>query len=132
MTPHHCRPHDGPTPAAPLAAVALLTIGVWLPLSWLALGYADASYGAAANVVFGLALLGAVGLQLADDRPPLALRTLTVWIGLLLVVAPIVVRAGEQGPSAAAYVNTMLCGALVAGLGLWTSRRDRRDGPTGD
>ncbi len=112
-------------PGAPL--LGLLAIGGWLPVSWLVLGYGDASYAAAANIVLGLALLAVTALQLGDGRPPNVLRTLTVGIGLLLVFAPIVLRAGDQGRSAAAYINTMVCGLLVVGLGVWTSRRAPSD-----
>lgn len=121
-------PRQTSVPTAPRGPLwALLALGAWLPVSWLVLGYEDASYGAAADVVLGLALLVVVGLQLADDWPPAVLRSLTVWVGLLLVAAPVVVRAGEQGRSAAAYVNTMACGVLVVALGLWTARRAGRE-----
>ncbi len=124
-TPTERPTRSGSKPGAPL--LGLLAIGAWLPVSWLVLRYGDASYAAAADIVLGLALIAVTALQLGDDRPQNVLRTLTVGIGLLLVIAPIVVRAGEQGRSAAAYINTMACGLLVVGLGLWTSRRAPSD-----
>ena len=112
-----------PTSSQRAPLLGLLAVGAWLPVSWLVLRYGDASYAAAADVVLGLALLGVTALQLAAYPSPPVLRTLTVGIGLLLVIAPVVVRAGDQGRNAAAYVNTMACGLLVVGLAVLAFRR---------
>lgn len=107
-------------------AYVLLAIGIWLPLANFVLGYSEAGDARVVESVLGASLIWfsvwkLTGRALANGTPRYA-----ALIGVLLLIAPVVVRYGFGSERAVAgYLNSMLLGAVVIGVSVWMGRRQK-------
>lgn len=104
----------------------VLVAGLWLLVSAQVLGYgAGGDRAVAVEIGAGIALVILSALQLATGASH-RLSVLVVWVGVLLFVAPVVLRYGYLDRIEAAYVNDMLTAVVVIAAGVlaarWTSR----------
>ena len=80
---------------------------------------------AVASVVLGAALVLCGIVWLRSGTTPRTLPTVTAGLGMLLAVAPLLLRYRNQDALAAAYLTHILVGLAMAAVGVWAGKRLR-------
>lgn len=80
---------------------------------------------AVAGIVLGVALVLCGIVWLRSGTTPRALPTITAGLGILLAVAPLLLRYQNQESLAAAYVTHIVVGLAMAAVGFWAGKRLR-------
>ncbi len=119
------RARSGTSAAGRAPALVCLVAGGWLLLAPWLLDHRGARAPLAVDLVLGVALLALATFRLLARSASRGVPVLITSAGLLLVIAPVVLRYGHTDRVVAAYVNDILVGLLVAAAGLLLSRRDR-------
>lgn len=80
---------------------------------------------AVASIVLGVALVLCGIVWLRSGTTPRTLPTVTAGLGMLLTVAPLLLRYQNQDALAAAYVTHVVVGLAMAAIGFWAGKRLR-------
>lgn len=105
-----------------------LAAGGWLLLAPWLLDYRGARAPLAVDLGLGVVLVVLATFRLLARPASRGVPVLATSTGLLLVIAPVVLRYGHTDRVVAAYLNDILIGLLVAAAGLVMSRQ----GPSAD
>ena len=111
--------------SAPSRAPALIVLvaALWLLAAWWLLGYGYAQRAVTVDVLAGLVLLALSAFRLLAWSASRGVPVSVMSIGMLLVIAPIVLRYGYVDRVVAAYVNDIAVGLIVLAAGFWLSRQ---------
>lgn len=101
-----------------------LAAGGWLLVAPWLLGHGDVRAPLAVDLGLGVVLVGLASFRLLARPASRGVPALATSAGLLLVIAPVVLRYGHTDRVVAAYVNDILVGLLVAAAGLVMSKQD--------
>lgn len=80
---------------------------------------------AVASIVLGVALVLCGIVWLRSGTAPRTLPTVTAGLGMLLAVAPLLLRYRNQDGLTAAYVTHIVVGLAMAAVGFWAGKRLR-------
>ena len=103
-------------------AMVCLVAGAWLLLAPWVLEYSGFAAPLSVDLGLGLVLIALAAFRLLAGDASRGVPVLTTSAGLLLVIAPVVLRYGDTDRVVAAYVNDVLIGLLVAAAGVVMSR----------
>lgn len=103
-------------------ALVCLVAGAWLLLAPWVLDYSGFAAALSVDLGLGLVLVTLAAFALLAGDAGRGVPVLTTSAGLLLVIAPVVLRYGHTDRAVAAYVNDVLIGLLVAAAGFLMSR----------
>ncbi len=92
-------------------------------MGWWLLGYGYAQRALTVDVLAAVVLLALSSLRLLAWSASRGVPVLVMSTGMLLVIAPVVLRYGYLDRVVAAYVNDIAVGLVVLAAGFWLSRQ---------
>lgn len=112
-------------PKSTTSTAGILTLAGGAVALAVAAAFRWAGAPAVAGIALGVALVLCGIVWLRSDTTPRMLPTITAGIGMLLAVAPLVLRYRNQEALAAAYVTHIVVGLAMAAVGIWAGKRLR-------
>lgn len=117
------RRSDRSTVPCRVPGLVVLLCGLWLLVGWWLLGYGYAQRAVTVDVLAAVVLLALSSLRLLAWSASRGVPVLVMSTGMLLVIAPVVLRYGYLDRVVVAYINDIAVGLVVLAAGFWLSRQ---------